>query len=187
MSRWPGNAQRERTTFGGLRRGQLMSRVRSTGNQTTEKRLASLLREAGLTGWRRHQFLPGRPDFVWPKIKVAVFVDGCFWHGHDCGRNVTPRTNAKAWRAKIEANQARDQRTSRSLRQEGWKVMRIWECQLARTPALYVLRIARALGRSHELRRNGKLRYETAWQRVVSPNTSSKTPPSPGSKAPAGP
>jgi DNA mismatch endonuclease (patch repair protein) len=162
MSRWPGNAQRERTTFGGLRRGQLMSRVRSTGNQTTEKRLASLLRGAGLTGWRRHQFLPGRPDFVWPKIKVAVFVDGCFWHGHDCGRNVTPRTNAKAWCAKIEGNQARDRRTSRFLRQEGWNVIRIWECQLARTPALCVLRIVKALGRSDELRRNGKLRDGTA-------------------------
>ena len=70
MSRWPGNAQRERTTFGGLLRGQLMSRVRSTGNQTTEKRLASLLRAAGLTGWRTHQSLPGRPDFVWLKLII---------------------------------------------------------------------------------------------------------------------
>ena len=78
MSRWPGNAQRERTTFGGLSRGQLMSRVRSTGNQTTEERLARLLRRAGLSGWRRHQSLPGLPDFVWPRFKVAVFADGCF-------------------------------------------------------------------------------------------------------------
>lgn len=161
MSRWPGNAQAERTTFGGLRRGQLMSRVRSTGNQTTEKRLASLLREAGLTGWRRHQFLTGRPDFLWPKIKVAVFVDGCFWHGHDCGRNLTPRRNAEAWRAKIEGNRARDRRTSRFLRHEGWNVIRVWECQLAKTPASCVLRIAKALGRSDEPWRNEKLRDET--------------------------
>lgn len=145
MSRWPGNAQRERTTFGGLRRGQLMSRVRSTGNQTTEKRLASLLREAGLTGWRRHQLLPGRPDFGWPKIKVAVFVDGCFWHGHDCGRNVTPRTNAKAWREKIERNQARDCRATRILRQGGWTVVRIWECCLSNDPDRCVGRIRRRL------------------------------------------
>ena len=148
MSRWPGNSQRERTTFGGLRRGQLMSRVRSTGNQTTEKRLASLLRDAGLTGWRRHQFLPGRPDFVWPKIKVAVFVDGCFWHGHDCGRNVTPRTNAEVWREKIEGNQGRDRKTTHRLRQEGWKVIRIWECQLARYPDRYVARIRKAFEES---------------------------------------
>ena len=161
MSRWPGNAQAERTTFGGLRRGQLMSRVRSTGNLTTEKRLASLLREAGLTGWRRHQLLTGLPDFVWPKIKVAVFVDGCFWHGHDCGRNLRPRTNAAAWRAKIEGNQARDRRTSRLLRQEGCNVIRVWECQLVRTPALCVSRIATALGISDELGRNRKLRDHT--------------------------
>jgi len=125
-----------------------MSRVRSTGNQTTEKRLASLLREAGLTGWRRHQFLPGRPDFVWPKIKVAVFVDGCFWHGHDCGRNVTPRTNAEAWREKIEGNQGRDRKTTHRLRQEGWKVIRIWECQLAKNPGRCVARIRKAFEES---------------------------------------
>lgn len=162
MSRWPGNAQRERTTFGGLNRGQLMSRVRSTGNETTEKRLVSALRAAGLTGWRRHQSLAGNPDFVWSKIKVAVFVDGCFWHGHDCGRNVTPRTNAKAWREKIEGNQARDRRISRFLRREGWKVVRVWECQLARIPALCVSRIAKTLGKSDGLRRNWKCEDDTA-------------------------
>jgi len=145
MSRWPGNAQGERTTFGGLRRGQLMSRVRSTGNQTTEKRLASLLHEAGLTGWRRHQFLPGRPDFVWPKIKVAVFVDGCFWHGHDCGKNLRPRTNAKAWQDKIKLNQARDRRVTRVLREQGWAVVRIWECVLANHPDRCMVRIRRRL------------------------------------------
>jgi DNA mismatch endonuclease (patch repair protein) len=148
MSRWPGNAQEERTTFGGLRRGQLMSRVRSTGNLTTEKRLAFLLREAGLTGWRRHQSLPGRPDFVWQKTKVAIFVDGCFWHGHDCGRNVTPRTNAEVWREKIEGNQGRDRKNTRRLRQEGWKVIRIWECQLARYPDRCVARIRKAFEES---------------------------------------
>lgn len=145
MSRWPGNAQRERTSFGGLRRGQLMSLVRSTGNQTTEGRLAALLREAGLAGWRRHQNLPGKPDFVWRTAKVAVFVDGCFWHGHDCGKNVTPRTNAKAWREKIERNQARDRQATRVLRERGWAVIRIWECRLAKQPGLCLSRIRRAI------------------------------------------
>lgn len=134
MSRWPGNPQRERTTFGGLSRGELMSRVRSKGNKTTEERLVSFLRRAGLTGWRRHQPLIGHPDFVWPKVKVAVFVDGCFWHGHNCGKNVTPKTNAKAWRDKIEKTRARDRRTNRALRQLGWKVVRIWECRLIKKP-----------------------------------------------------
>jgi DNA mismatch endonuclease (patch repair protein) len=141
MSRWPGDAQRERTTFGGLRRGQLMSRVRSTGNQNTEVRLATLLREVGLTGWRRHQHLPGKPDFVWRPAKVAVFVDGCFWHGHACGRNVTPKTNAKAWREKIERNQARDRRATRVLRERGWSVLRVWECSIHRNPGQQLRRI----------------------------------------------
>ena len=145
MSRWPGDAEKERTTFGGLLRGQLMSRVRSTGNLTTEKRLASLLRRAGLSGWRRHQPLPGRPDFVWLKLKVAVFVDGCFWHGHDCGKNVTPKTNTAAWLEKINRNKARDRRINRLLRRNGWKVVRIWECKLAKNPDHCVARIRNVL------------------------------------------
>ena len=149
MSSWPGDARQELTTFGRLRRGELMSRVRSTGNQTTEKKLEFLLRKAGLTGWRRHQQLPGHPDFVWPKVKVAVFVDGCFWHGHNCGKNVTPKTNVKAWRDKIERNQVRDQRVARYLRQVGWKVIRIWECRLTKEPERCVRRIQFKLEERH--------------------------------------
>ena len=146
MSRWPGNAQRERTTFGGLSRGQLMSRVRSTGNRTTEKRLVVLLRKAGLSGWRRHHPLLGRPDFAWPRAKVAVFVDGCFWHGHDCGKNIHPKTNVGAWREKIRQNRERDRRVNRSLRQQGWRIVRIWECALAKKPNHCIARIRKALG-----------------------------------------
>jgi DNA mismatch endonuclease (patch repair protein) len=145
MSRWPGNAERERTTFGGLRRGQLMALVRSTGNQRTERRLAALLREAGIAGWRRHQNLPGKPDFVWRTAKVAVFVDGCFWHGHDCGKNISPKTNAKAWKEKIERNRARDRRVAARLRREGWRVARIWECTLDRSAQRCIARIRRML------------------------------------------
>jgi len=160
MSRWPGNAENECTTFGGLSRGQLMSRVRSKGNKTTEKCLASLLRKARLCGWRRHQALPGRPDFAWPRAKVAVFVDGCFWHGHDCGKNVNPRTNVGAWRKKLEGNKARDRKATRMLRQQGWKVGRIWECQLAKNPVRCVARIGKMLdpGRRTGYSRNGDLR-----------------------------
>ncbi len=141
MSRWPGDARAELTTFGGLRRGDLMARVRSRGNRTTEKRFASLLYSAGLSGWRRHQPLMGRPDFVWPKLKVAAFVDGCFWHGHDCGRNLMPRTNAEVWREKIRKNKARDRRVSRILRKRGWCVVRIWECALNGLPNRCIDRI----------------------------------------------
>ena len=145
MSKWPGDSQSEKTTFGNLSRGQLMSRVRGRGNLTTEERLASFLRKAGLQGWRRHQPLLGRPDFVWHDARLVVFVDGCFWHGHNCGRNLTPKTNAQAWREKIERNRHRDMRTTRQLRKAGWSVIRIWECRLAKDPALCLGRIRRKL------------------------------------------
>ena len=93
----------------------------------------------------RHQSFHGRPDFAWSKARVVVFVDGCFWHGHDCGKNVKPRTNAEAWREKIEGNQSRDRKNTRLLRRERWKVIRIWECHLAKSPERCVNRIRRAL------------------------------------------
>jgi DNA mismatch endonuclease (patch repair protein) len=72
-----------------------------------------------------------KPDFVFPKLKTAVFVDGCFWHG--CPRHGTqPRTNAAFWRKKIEGNRTRDRRVNRALRARGWEVVRIWEHALAR-------------------------------------------------------
>src|SRR5689334_12378985 len=89
------------TSFGQLSRAELMSRVRSTGNQTTEGRMVKILRAAHVTGWRRRAKLPGNPDFVWRVGRVALFVDGCFWHGHDCGRNLTPKNNAELWEKKI--------------------------------------------------------------------------------------
>jgi len=141
MSHWPGNPERERTTFGGLSRGKLMSRIRSKGNSTTERRLVMLLRRSGLRGWRRHLPIAGHPDFVWPSVKVAVFVDGCYWHGHNCGKNITPKTNANVWREKISRNKARDRESTRNLRELGWRVIRIWECQLAKNGLRRVGRI----------------------------------------------
>ena len=145
MSRWPGNAQNERTTFGRLSRSQLMSRVRGKGNETTEGRLARLLRKSQLNGWRRHQPALGNPDFLWPRKNLAVFVDGCFWHGHACGKNVSPRTNAIEWQEKISNNQKRDRRVTRALRREGWNVVRIWECHLAKKPTVCINRIRRII------------------------------------------
>jgi len=145
MSRWPGNANKQLTTFGCLTRSQLMSRVRSRGNKTTEERLATLFRKAGLHGWRRNQAIIGNPDFIWPKIKFAVFVDGCFWHGHRCGKNISPKTNARKWRDKIIGNIARDRHISHELRKRGWIVIRIWECDLAKNPTGCLSRIKRVL------------------------------------------
>lgn len=145
MSRWPGRSKFAKTSFGGLSRSKLMARIRSKRNATTELRLLSLLRAARLHGWRRGFPMLGKPDFVFPKSKLAIFVDGCFWHGHGCGRNLTPKRNATAWRAKIEGNRNRDLRIIRKLRATGWKVIRIWECLLAKQPKFYVGRIRRML------------------------------------------
>lgn len=124
----------EQTSFAGLTRSQLMARVRSSGNKTTEERFRRVLREMCIAGWRRNYPLPGRPDFVWPRAKLAVFVDGCFWHGHACGRNLTPRTNVAFWTKKIQGNCGRDRRVNRELRRRGWTVVRVWECALRRAP-----------------------------------------------------
>lgn len=142
---WPGNAEKQTTSFGNLSRSALMSRIRGSRNQTTELKLAALLRAARLNGWRRNYPLPGKPDFVFPVGKLAVFVDGCFWHGHDCGRNLKPKKNALAWRNKITGNRRRDQCVSRKLRALGWCVIRIWECNLTKQPNVCVRRIQRAL------------------------------------------
>ena len=142
-SRWPKSSIAEITSFGGLPRSQLMSRIRSKNNRTTERQLASLLHKHHITGWRRHGRIIGKPDFVWARKRVALFVDGCFWHGHTCDRNLTPKKNARAWRRKILRNQRRDQKISRELRRRGWKVIRIWECLLKQKHC--VSRIVKAL------------------------------------------
>jgi len=119
----------EKTRFGGLTRSEVMSRIRSKGNEKTELRLAKLMRKAGIRGWRRHLPIPGRPDFAFRKQKVAVFVDGCFWHG--CPRCFRlPKQNRAFWKAKIEGNRRRDRSVNGRLKRLGWKVIRIRECQL---------------------------------------------------------
>ena len=149
MSRPPTNPKT--TTFGSLSRAELMSRVRSIGNVTTELRMIALLRSQKLRGWRRHIRLPGRPDFAWTGQRLALFVDGCFWHGHNCGRNLTPKTNFEFWQEKIARNRKRDCDVSRGLRKCGWTVLRIWECQLAKFPERGVRRIRAAMNRPDKL------------------------------------
>lgn len=118
-----------------------MATVRSKGNRTTEQAFGRLLWSAGLRGYRKHWHVAGKPDFAWPGRKVAVFVDGCFWHGCTC--KYLPRTRTGFWRDKIAANQRRDRRVSRQLRRDGWKVLRIKECAVLRPYTLR--RVARVL------------------------------------------
>jgi DNA mismatch endonuclease (patch repair protein) len=105
--------------------------------------MVRLLRAQGITGWRRHVDMRGRPDFVFRRERVAVFVDGCFWHGcPKCFR--MPETNREYWERKIGRNVARDVRAARELRREGWRVVRVWEHSLAQPPRV-VGRLKRAL------------------------------------------
>lgn len=107
-------------------RSRNMAAVRPKGNFSTEIAFGKLLWAAGLRGYRKHWRVAGTPDFAWPARKVAVFVDGCFWHGCSC--KTLPATNAVFWRNKISKNQERDRRVDRQLRKEGWVPVRVWEC-----------------------------------------------------------
>ncbi len=124
------------------KRSQVMSRIRGKHNLSTEMKLITLFRTAGICGWRRHQRLVGWPDFIFPKQRVAVFADGDFWHGRSSRR---PVQNAIYWKNKIECNQRRDKRTTRKLRRLGWSVVRIWESDLKRCPLQCIQRVTRKL------------------------------------------
>lgn len=117
--------------FDAEKRSQIMSQIKGFGNKTTEQRLISVFIENHITGWRRNYPVYGKPDFVFHKQRVAIFVDGCFWHGHDC-RNTRPKTNEEFWLRKISKNMERDIKVTEHLEKLGWKVVRIWECELAR-------------------------------------------------------
>lgn len=138
----------EITTFGGLSRSDLMSRVPSKENKTTEIKLASLLRKNKISGWRRHFDVLGTPDFAWPKEKLAVFIDGCFWHGHNC-KKICIRTNSAYWYDKIRKNRNRDRRVANELKRSRWKVVRIWECDLRKSPEKSIQRISQELNLSN--------------------------------------
>ena len=111
------------------KRSQVMRAVKSKNTKTTELTMINLFREHHINGWRRTYPVKGHPDFVFLKKKVAVFVDGCFWHGHD-GRNTRPANKADYWRKKREHNIQHDMEITAAFEKRGWTVLRIWECEL---------------------------------------------------------
>ena len=130
------------------KRSEVMSRIRGTGNLGTELRLIQLLRQAKLTGWRRNVGLPGKPDFIFADAGIALFTDGCFWHG--CPRCYrAPKQNRTYWEDKLVKNKRRDRRVNRQLRVMGWSVARIRECDIERFPRSVIKKIERKLNRSH--------------------------------------
>lgn len=111
------------------KRSWIMGRVKSKGTESTELKIVKILKERGLKGWRRNAVLPGKPDFVYPKLRIAIFVDGCFWHG--CKKHCRlPSSNREYWIAKIAKNKARDKKISKELKLLGWVVIRIWEHEI---------------------------------------------------------
>ena len=113
-----------------LKRSMAMAAVASSNNRSTERRLRFALVRDRFKGWRvRPADIEGRPDFVFPKSKLVVFVDGCFWHGcPKCGHY--PRKNRAFWKAKILSNRRRDRKVVQLLTNDGFNVIRFWEHEL---------------------------------------------------------
>jgi DNA mismatch endonuclease, patch repair protein len=135
--------------FTKLKRSEIMSHIRGRGNRETELVMARILRRTGITGWRRNQAVFGKPDFVFRSARVALFVDGCFWH--NCPKHANlPVTHRSFWRKKLEANRRRDRLVRKTLIAQGWEVVRIWEHDLIK-PNQCIQRILTALGDRNKL------------------------------------
>lgn len=129
-----------------MQRSATMSKIRSKGNISTELKMVQLLKSNSIHGWRRHQKLLGQPDFVFRDRKVAVFIDGCFWHG--CPRcYIKPKSNIEYWSGKIVRNKARGKEVNRELRRLGWKVLRFWEHSFTR-PKEIISRLKTSLNKN---------------------------------------
>lgn len=122
-------------TFSKEKRSEIMRSVKSSRNKSTEVKLINFFKHYSIKGWRRNYKLFGKPDFVFPKHRMAIFLDGCFWHGHDC-RNTIPKDNFEYWQKKIIRNKLRDKDVTDKLTFKQWQVIRIWECDLKKVESL---------------------------------------------------
>ncbi|RJQ45080.1 MAG: very short patch repair endonuclease [Nitrospiraceae bacterium] len=116
-------------TFSKSERSKIMASVKSRGNKSTEIQFVSILKDKGITGWRRNYSLIGNPDFVFPRERTAVFIDGCFWHSCPLHCRM-PASNKNYWNNKIDKNRIRDKKITRTLRAKGWQVVRVWEHEI---------------------------------------------------------
>lgn len=134
-----------------------MSAVRST-NTTPEVRLRRALWAAGVRGWRCHYArAPGKPDLAWPSLRVAVFVDGAFWHGHPSRHK--PGRSGAYWDMKIARNIERDREATQALEEKGWCVVRIWDFEVRNDLPAVVERVSDAL--------RGRVHGAVPWQRKL--------------------
>ena len=130
-------------TFSPEERSRIMSRIRSRGNAATELRFLEILKKHKIAGWRRGLPLAGRPDFAFPAARIAVFIDGDFWHGNPKGFRL-PKSNLAYWRKKISSNRDRDKLVNRLLCSDGWRVVRFWQSSLKDVKAV-VRRLRKAI------------------------------------------
>lgn len=126
-----------------------MGAIRGKGNRTTEARFRAILVKAGVRGWTmKTKGIKGKPDFYFPENGIAVFIDGCFWHGCPrCGH--VPTANRPFWKAKIERNQERDRATENRLLETGIRTIRFWEHELKIAPKECVERLLALLQGKH--------------------------------------
>jgi len=131
--------------FSKSKRSEVMRKIKGRGNKTTEVAFKKLLRKEKISGWRtRYKRLYGSPDFIFSKSRVAVFVDGCFWHRcPKCSRNLNSSTNKKFWFEKASYNKKHDRKVSTVLKSKGWKVLRFWEHEIQKKPDACMRRLRR--------------------------------------------
>jgi DNA mismatch endonuclease, patch repair protein len=132
--------------FTKAKRSEVMASIRGKGNRSTEWKLRARLISAGISGWKMRAIeVHGKPDFIFPNEKIAIFLDGCFWHGCRKCRTI-PVSNRDFWKKKIEGNKKRDREVGRKLGKTGWLVLRFWEHQIKREPLKCMDAVLKALG-----------------------------------------
>ena len=127
------------------KRSYIMSRIRSV-NTKPEIRVRKMLKVLDIPLRFHSKNLPGKPDIVINKKNIAIFVNGCFWHNHNCKNGKIPANNRKFWKQKIERNIQRDYSSESKLRRMGWHVYKVWECKLESGAKRIMKRISKING-----------------------------------------
>lgn len=141
-------------TFSRTERSRIMAAVKSQ-DTTAELVVRRLVHSLGYRFRLHDRSLPGSPDLVFKRLRKVIFVHGCFWHKHSCGRCRIPTTRRAYWLAKIEGNAARDRRSRRALKKIGWASLVVWECEIKR--AALAARLVRFLGQEDLNRRRSSV------------------------------